>query len=165
VIVVCNASPLIILGRIDRLDLLPALFGSIHVSSEVYQEVVIAGTGRPAATAIKAATWIQVHPPMVPADLAAWRSQARLGSGELATIALAKNLAADWVVLDERAARQLAINHKLKVIGCVGILELAHHRKLLPDLRATYAQMLSAGVYIAPAILNQSLAAFGLPAL
>ena len=163
--VVCNASPLIILGRIDRLDLLPALFGAVQVSSEVYQEVVIAGASRPAAAAIKAATWIQVHPPMAPADLASWRSQARLGSGELATIALAKTVAADWVILEERAARQLATDHKLKVIGCVGILELAHHRKLVPDLRATYAHILAEGVYIAPAILNQSLASFGLPAL
>jgi len=74
-------------------------------------------------------------------------------------------MGADWVILDERAARHLATRHKLNVIGCVGILELAHHRKLILDLHATYAQILAAGVYIAPAILNQSLAAFGLPAL
>jgi predicted nucleic acid-binding protein len=74
-------------------------------------------------------------------------------------------LAADWVILDERAARQLATNHQLNVIGCVGILELAYRRKLVPDLRATYAQMLTEGVYIAPAILNLSLAACGLPVL
>jgi len=163
--VVSNASPLIILGRIDRLDLLPALFGAIQLSSEVYEEVVIAGAGRPAAAAIKAAKWIHVHPPMAPTDLAAWRGRARLGSGELATIALAKTLAANWVILDERAARQLAASHKLQAIGCVGILELAYHRKLMPDLRSTYAQMLAKGVHIAPAILNQSLASFGLPAL
>jgi predicted nucleic acid-binding protein len=163
--VVSNASPLIILGRIDRLDLLPALFGAVQVSSEVYEEVVLAGAGRPAAAAIKAAKWIEIHPALSHADLAAWRSQASLGSGELATIALAKALAADWVILDERAARQLATNHQLNVIGCVGILELAYRRKLVPDLRATYAQMLTEGVYIAPAILNLSLAACGLPVL
>jgi predicted nucleic acid-binding protein len=163
--VVSNASPLIILGRIDRLDLLPALFGAVHVASEVYEEVVLAGANRPAAAAIKAAMWIDVHPALSLAGLAAWRSHANLGSGELATIALAKAMPADWVVLDERAARQLATNHQLNVIGCVGILELAHRRKLVPDLRATYAQMLTKGVYIAPAILNLSLAACGLPAL
>jgi len=163
--VVCNASPLIILGRIDRLELLPALFGVVQVSSEVYQEVVTSGAGRPAATVTKAAKWIQVHPPMGPSDLAIWRGQARLGLGELATIALAKVLTADWVILDERAARQLAASHNLRVIGCVGILELAYRRKFIPDLRTAYARLLAEGVYIAPSILNRSLAAFGLPAL
>lgn len=163
--VVSNASPLIILGRIDRLDLLPALFGAVQLSNEVYAEVVLAGAGRSAAAAIKAAQWIEVHPALSLADLAAWRSQANLGSGELATIALAKALAADWVILDERAARQLATNHQLKVIGCIGLLELAYRRKLILDLRATYTQMLAEGVYIAPAILNRSLAACGLPGL
>ncbi len=163
--VVCNASPLIILGRIDRLDLLPALFGAIHISSEVYQEVAIAGTGRPAAAAVLAANWLQKHPPLTLTEMASWRNQARLGAGELATIALAKAVAADWVILDERAARQLATRHQLQVIGCVGILELAFRRKLVTDLRAAYSQMLAQGVFIAPAILNQSLAAFGLPVL
>jgi len=163
--VVCNASPLIILGRIDLLDLLPVLFDTIQVSSEVYSEVVVAGVGRPAAAAIKAAKWIQVQPPMAPVDLAAWRREARLGTGELATIAAAKALGADWVIMDERAGRQLAAKHQLKVIGCVGILELAYQRKLVADLRVTYARMLGAGVYISRAILNQSLAAFDLPHL
>jgi predicted nucleic acid-binding protein len=163
--VVCNASPLIILGRIDRFDLLPALFGVIHISNEVFQEVAISGTGRPAADSVLAANWIQKHPSLTLAEMASWRSQARLGAGELATIALAKTMAADWVILDERAARQLAIRHQLPVIGCVGILELAFRRKLVADLRSTYAQMQTQGVFIAPAILNQSLATFGLPAL
>lgn len=163
--VVCNASPLIILGRIDRLDLLPALFGTVQVSSEVYEEVVVAGVGRPAAAAIKAAKWIQVQPPLTEVDLASWRTEARLGSGELATIALAKTLGADWTIVDERAARQLATKHKLKVIGCVGILELAYQRKLVTDLRATYARMLAEGVYISPNILNLSLSTFRLPVL
>lgn len=41
--VVSNSSPLIALGRIERLDLLPALFPTISVPAAVYQEVVVQG--------------------------------------------------------------------------------------------------------------------------
>lgn len=44
-IVVSNSSPLITLAQIGRLDLLPALYGSITIPREVHQEVVVAGLG------------------------------------------------------------------------------------------------------------------------
>lgn len=44
---VSNASPLIALARIGRLDLLLRLFERVLVSVEAYNEVVIAGAGMP----------------------------------------------------------------------------------------------------------------------
>ena len=52
-------------------------------------------------------------------------------------------------------------SHWVTALGYI----FSYRRKLVLDLRATYAQMLIKGVYIAPAILNLSLAACGLPVL
>ena len=50
-IVVSNASPLIVLAKIGHLELLHTLFGDVRISSEVLQEVTVLGAGRPAADA------------------------------------------------------------------------------------------------------------------
>lgn len=158
---VCNASPLISLGKLGRLELLPALLGEVAVSAEVYQEVVVAGAGRPAALAVQAAPWLRVQPCPAPEKLRQMQASHALGLGELATIVLAQAMAADWTVIDERAARRLAVQHGLRVIGTVGILEAGHRRGLVADLRGVFAQMAAAGIRIDPEILNRSLMALG----
>lgn len=163
--VVCDASPLISLARLEQLHLLPALFGEVQIAAEVYHEVAIAGGARPAAEAVRSATWLRQHAGPDAAKLAGWRTLHPLGTGELATILLAQALAADLVVIVERAARRLAEQHDLKVIGCIGILEIAHRRALVPDLRAVYVRMAAAGVRVHREILERSLASFGLPKL
>lgn len=163
--VVCNASPLISLARLDWLTLLPALFGEVPIAAEVYHEVAIAGAGRAAAQAVQTAPWLQVRPCPDAAKLAAWRILHPLGLGELATLVLAESMRADLVVIDERAARRLAEGLGLQVIGCVGLLEAGHRRGLVPDFRAVYTRIPAAGIRVHPEILNRSLTAFGLPPL
>ena len=41
--VVADATPLIVLAKIGYLDLLPKLHPRVHISAEVYTEVVVAG--------------------------------------------------------------------------------------------------------------------------
>lgn len=163
--VVCNASPLISLARLDQLALLPSLFGEVYLAAEVYHEVAIAGACRAAAQAVQTAAWLRMQPCPDATKLADWRSRLPLGVGELATILLAESVHADLVVIDERAARRLAERQGLRVIGCVGLLETGHRRGLVQDIRAVYARMPAAGVRVHPEILNRSLAALGLPAL
>jgi hypothetical protein len=45
VAVVSDASPLITLAKIGRLELLPQLYETIVITGEVYDEVVIRGAG------------------------------------------------------------------------------------------------------------------------
>ncbi len=164
-IVVSNSSPLITLARIGHLELLRKLFGRIHIAWEVFEEVVVRGTGRPASASVGAADWIETHPPAEPNELANLRSHHALGSGELATVLLARKLTADLAIIDERAARRLGQSEGLAIMGCVGILELGHDRKLVPDLREAYASLLAQGIRIDRHILNQSLATLGLQTL
>jgi predicted nucleic acid-binding protein len=50
----------IALSRIGCLELLPALFETICIPMEVYNEVVIAGARRPGAEPVARAPWIKV---------------------------------------------------------------------------------------------------------
>ena len=52
----------------------------------------------------------------------------RLHAGERDAIALAQNLEADLVILDEKAARKVAKERGLQVTGLVGILDEAATR-------------------------------------
>ena len=48
-IVVSNASPLINLARVGRIDLLQQLYDELIIPEAVWQEVVIDGSGQPGA--------------------------------------------------------------------------------------------------------------------
>jgi len=161
VIVVSNSSPLITLARIGQLELLRQLFGEIKIADEVRQEVVVRGAGRPAAEVVRSAGWIAIHAAAPADEMLRLRAQYPLGSGELATILLARRLNADLVIMDERSARRLAQANRLPVIGCVGVLDTCHRKGLVTDLRAAYEQLLLQGIRIDRQILDQSLIANG----
>jgi predicted nucleic acid-binding protein len=81
-----------------------------------------------------------------------------LATGELTTIALAKELAADLTLIDDFAARQLAEREGLIVYGCVGVLESAFRRGFLSDLTGAYRKLIASDAYVSAKILNASLA-------
>lgn len=119
-IVVSDSSPLITLARIECFDLLRELYGRIYISTEVHAEVAVAGAGLPGAFRTAQADWIEVKPVQDAASLASSFTRYRLGAGELSAIALARELSADLVLIDDRRARRHAVDQGLAVIGCVG---------------------------------------------
>ena len=92
-IVVSNSTPLIHLAAMNRLKLLPQLFGEIVIANEVYEEVVLKGAERPGSSEVQSATWIKRH--AIDNSLACTILQNNLGAGESATIVLALELNAD----------------------------------------------------------------------
>ena len=50
--VLCDAGPLIVLGKLNRLDLLAGLYGQVHIPRTVYDEVVTQGLMRGASDAL-----------------------------------------------------------------------------------------------------------------
>ena len=160
-IVVSNSSPLISLAQIGHLDLLPALFGSVQISVEVYAEVAVAGRGRPGAHQVLHEEWILVE--RTEPEMESGRLNPHLGLGEASAIALAQRLKADLILLDDKPARRMAREAGLNVTGCIGVLEEAFRKGLLPDLRDAYAAMIRERAYISQRLLNTRLGQFGLP--
>jgi uncharacterized protein len=123
VTIVSNASPLITLARVGQLESLGKLFAVVHISNEVYSEVVIAGAGKPGALAVSKADWIRVFPVKDRQALAEATVAAGLGAGETSAVLLAKELQADLILMDEWKGRRMASEAGLSVVGSVGILE------------------------------------------
>jgi hypothetical protein len=80
-----------------------------------------------------------------------------------AEVGLAKSLPADLVLLDDSKARRVAQDAGLSVVGCLGILEVGARRRLIPDLRQTYVDLLRHGIRFDLKLLQDSLARLGLP--
>jgi uncharacterized protein len=157
VTVVSDSSPLIILAKIGNLELLRQLYQLVIVTPQVYDEIVVRGEGLTGSAEIAACSWINVQ--TIREDLETQRPQtdSGLGIGELSTIALAKEIAADLVLMDDSKARRTAVEQGLRIVGCVGVLEDACRSGLLSDLRHVYRQLLASGAYLDPRILESSL--------
>lgn len=164
-IVVSNASPLIILAKVNRLELLRSLYERIILPAEVHGEVVVPGTNLPGSAQIAQAIWLDVRRLANPEALSAAEGEFSLARGELATVLLAEELKADLVLMDDRAGRRLAASRGLRTRGCVGILEAAFQLGHVSDLRQAYADLVAQRAYVDHRILNASLAHFGLALL
>lgn len=121
---VANSSAFIIFERLKRLDLLRTLLGHVYIPPAVRQEVF----GSKALP-----DWIEERPLTQP--LAARIAAARLGAGEREAIALALETQATELVIDDLAARRLAQSLGIPIIGCLGLLLRAKHRKLISAIR------------------------------
>jgi uncharacterized protein len=163
--VVSNASPLITLARVGNLDSLHKLYELIHISTEVYNEVVIAGAGMPGAAAVSKANWIRVLSVQDAESMRQAIIETRLGAGEISAIFLAKELSADLTLMDEWKGRRLAIKEGLAVAGCVGILEELFRRGHISDLRQVYGELLRQNIRVDLRTLQTSLQQFDLASL
>jgi hypothetical protein len=133
--VVADASALIALGWVDQLKLLPALFGRILVPPAVAAEATHRGSALP--------SWCQVHPLGRP--IAARVSAARLGPGETEVISLGLELEDAWLILDDAAARALARDLQLYVLGTAAVLLEAKSAGLVPLVRPILDALLARG--------------------
>lgn len=128
--VLVDASSLIALTNIGALDLLKRLFGTIHTTPVVQEEVVVGD--QPGHTAL-AATFddsiITHDAPKVPDDPL---PRLGLGPGETSLLHLARD--ADLLLIDDRNARRYADVHGLRRKGLLGLLVTAVTRgRLDPD--------------------------------
>lgn len=104
-IVVSNTTPLIGLAIIQRFDLLQQLFAKVHIAEGVYHESVVAGRDLGGAKReVSQAEWIKII--QVKDRLAVDVLLDELDLGEAETIVLARELNADWVLMDERKGRR-----------------------------------------------------------
>ena len=85
-----------------------------------------------------------------------------LDLGEAETIALALELGAGRVVLDERDGRRFAQRHDLAVIGTLGVLVEAKNQGLLSHIRGELdALRQKAGFFLGEALYREVLLSVG----
>ena len=159
-IVVSNSSPLVSLAAVGRLELLRELYSTIIIPRAVHHEVVIQGLGRPGAAEVQALDWIVVRDV---ADLnVVMVLEGKLDRGEAEAIALAVELQADLLLMDERLGRVEAARFGLRFIGILGALIEAKGRGLLQRIEPTLDELQrDAGFRVSEALRKQVLQAAG----
>lgn len=145
-IVVSDTSPLTNLAAIGQFDLLRALYQDVHIAECVWDELNAGGKRWPGRDEA-AADWIQRH--IVRNEALVMALQRDLDRGEAESIALALELSADLVLLDEKESRHLAQRQGLRVLGVVGIILEAKAKGMIKSVRPQLdALRQSAGFYL-----------------
>jgi predicted nucleic acid-binding protein len=126
--VVINTSPLNYLIQIGAVDVLHALFGTIHIPQAEQQELSVADAPE------EVRRWNKSPPPWVlvrQAEAGLLPTKVELHPGEKEAILLARQLKAYLLVMDGLEGRAAARASGLTVIGALGVLELAAARRLI----------------------------------
>jgi predicted nucleic acid-binding protein len=131
--VVSNASPLINLARIGKLDLLRQLYAELFIPEAVWHEVVTEGVGLPGADEVKDAIWIKTQSVTNTPMVSALRQE--LDAGEAEAVVLTLETQADLLVMDERVGREVARHLGLHCIGLIGVLVEAKHKGVLSAVK------------------------------
>ena len=145
-IVVSNTSPITNLATICRLDLLVQLYGQLFVPAAVKRELDAVPWQ---AEIVSATTWMQFR------DVAN-RSlvdslHLELDPGECEAIALAVEMRADLVLLDDKIARAIARHLKLRYIGLCGVLIAAKRAGFIGAVAPILDELRTkAGFWISP---------------
>jgi predicted nucleic acid-binding protein len=152
-IIVSNTTPLIGLASIQRFELLKHLFGELYIAQAVYDEAVVAGREVGGAKReVSTANWIKTV--RVKDRLAVEVLLDELDLGEAETIVLARELGADWVLMDEKKGRRKLTQMDLKKIGTAGILLKAKQAGLLPAVRPELEQLRQRGFSISQPVID-----------
>lgn len=150
--VVSNTTPLISLAEIGLLDVLRQLYGPVIIPPTVLAEYQRGRAAHPQRPDLQGVPWVAVQPaptdPLVPTSLDA---------GERDAIALARALQAARILLDERAARAVAMRLGLTVSGSAGVLLAAKQVGIIPMVKPHLDQMIAQGRHIGPNVYEQVL--------
>lgn len=123
-IVVSDTSAISALIQIDRIDLLFDIFEGVVIPEAVAEELAVSHLVLP--------PWIRtmsVREPQIVADL-----RDELDAGESEAIALAVELGADFLLIDEKLGRAAAKRAGLTTIGILGVASVAKHKGLLDSV-------------------------------
>jgi predicted nucleic acid-binding protein len=156
VIIVSDTSPINNLAAIAQLDLLHHLYGTVIIPEAVYQELT--EPEFPVAGAIEVQTfdWVQTRQVNNRAVVQALLTELDLGEAE--ALALALELKADQVLIDENQGRRVAARLNLKFTGILGILIEAKSQGLISLVKPLLDSLINqAGFWIAESVYNRVL--------
>lgn len=157
-ILISNTGPLIALGLIQKLDILPKFYEEIWITETVRREIT-ANANKPLADLIERCPLIHVHPDVDMPDC--WLHHL-LDPGEASTIALALHHQVTQVMIDEKKGRNIATRiYRLNVIGSIGILAKAKERGYICSVAPFLQEMKSKNYRLSDKLIEMVLKDMG----
>ncbi len=161
-LVVTDNSPLTALALADLMHLLRARWPLVIVPQAVWDESRHVGdtAALQRLDAARADGWLEVRHALQTDEVA--RLRAKLDAGESEAIALALELKAEWLLIDELKGRNVAKQLGLAVTGTLGLLIWAKMSGRSPSLRELIDLVESRGeLYLSQELKESALAAVG----
>jgi len=152
-IVVADSSPLRYLIVLGQQDLLPRIFGGVSIPSTVLKELSAPATPILVRNLLAdRPRWLEVRDPGTDALQAI---AADLDAGERPALALALELHADLVLMDDEEGRGEAKSLGIRTTGTVGVLRLAAERGWI-DVPATVIELRRSGCYLSESLIRSA---------
>ena len=129
-LIVSDTSPITNLIQVDQLELLRRVFGEIIIPQKVFEELS-AYEGH--KKLIELQSWILVKSVNDEAEVKILEEV--LDPGEAEAIVLAKELDAEFLIIDEKRGRRIAKTHGLRITGLLGVLIRGKKQGYLNELK------------------------------
>jgi predicted nucleic acid-binding protein len=154
-VVVSDTTPLHYLILIGRESVLQTLYGSVIIPPAVLKELAHPSAPPTISTWAKSPPqWLIVQAPeAIPLQFD------DLDFGEQQALALAKEIKAELVLLDDKIARRIAEQESLRVKGTLGVVADAAGIGLL-DFRATVEMLQQTSMYLDPKLAQRIIEEF-----
>jgi len=152
-IVISDTTPLNYLVLIEQENVLRELFGRVVIPQTVFDELKAAGaSAKVRGWANNLPVWIEVRQTNLIADA----SLDILDAGEREAILLAQELSADLLLVDDKQARQAALDLHLSITGTIGVLDQAARRNLI-DLKSAIDELQKTNFHISEDLIRKLL--------
>lgn len=154
-VVIADAGPIISLALIGKLDILDTLFDDVKIANAVWNEITI-DDSKPFLREIKEyfndkVAYIQGFNELTFV----------MDYGESESVILYKELNADFLLIDDKKARDIAENSGINCIGTLGLLLAAKDKNLLSELKPIFETFLANKRFYSLELLNSILAEKG----
>lgn len=158
-IVISDTTPLISLLKIDRLNLLEKMFGTVQIPKGVFAELTDNPKYESEAEIIRNSAFIEVVEEIDENYVSLLRRSTGLDLGESEAIYISDNKKADLLLMDEVRGREVAVRMGIKIMGTIGILGLAYEDSIISkeEIKEAIEILRDAGRHISEKLYEQLL--------
>ncbi len=157
-IVISDTSAITNLAAIQHLQLLPQLYNQVTIPEAVYRELAEVDPPVPGTLEVQTSLWVEVRQVVNRTVVERLQVEVRLDPGESEAIALALELNADLLLIDERRGRAEADRLGVRITGLLGILVEAKQKDLIVAVKPLMDTLIATSDFrVSSALYNQIL--------
>lgn len=147
-IVIADAGPIISLALLDKLELLDELFDDIKIANAVWEEITL-DDSKPFVSRITHYFSDKI------CHISSFNELIfMMDYGESESILLYKELDAQFLLIDDKKAREIAETLSINCVGTLGLLSVAKDKGLITALRPIFIDLIKHKRYYALPLLN-----------
>lgn len=150
-LVIADAGPIFSLAIIDKLELLNEIFDDIKIPRAVWHEITLDK---------KTTFYGKIHDYFEHSvlDISGFNELTLIMDyGESEAVLLYKELNAQFLLIDDKKARNIAENFDIKCVGTLGLLSMAREKELIDKLKPLFETLLNNDRYYSINLLNKIL--------